>query len=102
MSRDEELETEILRDRDFKKRVSTSQDRDQVSKLHHCHLHITVAIGAHLKAEYTLWSVSEYIIWVDNTFLTKMRKIYARNTSRGPRQVPRSPPLNTPLLVPEQ
>jgi len=54
MSRDEELETEILRDRDFKKRVSTSQDRDQVSKLHHCHLHITVAIGAHLKAEYTL------------------------------------------------
>jgi len=40
-----------------------------------------------------LWSASECFIWVDNTFLTKMRKIYTWNNLRDPRQVPRLSPL---------
>ena len=36
----------------------------------------------------------QYTTWVDNKFFTKLRKIYAGlPTKRGPRQVPRSPPL---------
>ena len=30
-----------------------------------------------------LWCASEYIIWVDSKFFTKMKNNYARNTSRG-------------------
>jgi len=63
------------------------------------YLHITTAVVGGPFESRILPSASEYIICVDNNFFTKMRKIYARNTlrgplkRRGPRQVPRSPHL---------
>ena len=50
-----------------------------------------------------LCSASEYIIWVDNKFSQKMRKLCTGKTSRedlkgGPRQVPRSLPLKQTIV----
>ena len=50
------------------------------------------------------WSASEDIIWVDNTFFTirmsnlRAKHVEGRPKTKGLRQVPRSPPLNTPFL----
>jgi len=63
------------------------------------YLHITVSVWGPLKAEYLLTICVVVHIIVNNTFFTKITKIYTRNTSGGapkrgsPRKVPRSPPL---------
>jgi len=66
-------------------------------------LHITISLGGLCKQSTYLWSALQYFIWVNNTFLSKVRKIYARITSRVPLKrwgggtfLARLP-LNTPL-----
>jgi len=65
------------------------------------YLHISVAVGALLKAEHLLMICFgvQYIIGVDSTFFTKneehLRAKHLEGASRkwGPRQIPRLPPL---------
>jgi len=45
---------------------------------------LQLLLGPLWKQTTYLWSASEYIMWVDNTFFTKSEKMCTRNTSRRP------------------